>query len=144
MNLTDAGRVCLFSEMSGVITLNGEPAAGARLVRTVELSKPISDETTTDEDGHFHFPAAYERTITKYLPQEFVSDQDIYVHYNGQEYHMWSSVKRSPDENTESRGKPLVVSCELNSEETMIFVDRVSIFSLCTWDVVPDPQESIF
>ena len=140
MSIRDVGKVCLFSAMSGVITLNGKPVANALLKRTVDLSKPKTDETRTDEHGQFEFPAAYERTITKYLPQEFVAGQTIIVYYQGKEYELWSGVKRNPEENVESRGKPLVVQCELNSEKKHIRVNVGPISSLCTWDVEPDPK----
>lgn len=144
MSVTDLGKVCLFSKMTGVMTLDGKPVANARLVRTVNLSSPESDETVTDEQGNFEFPAVFKRTITKHLPQEFASNQEIIVHYQGQQYTMWSAVKRKPEENSESRGKPLVVACELNSEEKMIKVNNSPIFSLCTWDVEPDKRRKAF
>lgn len=144
MSVTDIGKVCLFSNMSGVITLNGEPVTNAKLVRTVDLSGPKSDETTTDQKGQFEFPAIFTRTLSKHLPQEFASKQEIIVHINGETYTMWSAVKRTPDENSESRGKPLVVSCELNSEENLIKVNNSPIFSLCTWDVEPDKRRKAF
>ena len=136
----DIGKVCLFSAMSGVITLDGKPVSGALLKRTVDHQRPKSDETHTDENGYFEFPAFNERTICKFLPMEFVVGQKIIVHYQGKEYKMWSGVKRKPEENVESRGKPLVVRCELNSEEKLIEVNYGPIFSLCTWDVEPDPR----
>ncbi|WP_196140811.1 DUF6795 domain-containing protein [Aliikangiella sp. G2MR2-5] len=140
MGLSDLGKVCLFSKMSGVILMDGKPASGVRLVRTVNLSSDKVDETTTDENGNFEFPAVFERTITKYLPQEFVSNQEIVATYKGNDYRIWSAVKRRPEENVESKGKPLVVTCELNSEETLIKVSNSPIFSLCTWDVEPDEK----
>ncbi len=48
MGCKDAGSVCLFSRMSGVITLDGKPVANARLVRTVQLSKKQEDENSSD------------------------------------------------------------------------------------------------
>ncbi len=72
MAFADIGKVCLFSEISGVITLDGKPVANAKLVRTVNKEKDITDETTTDDKGYFKMPAVYERTITKFLPMEFV------------------------------------------------------------------------
>ncbi len=144
MGCKEAGKVCLFSSMSGVITLDGEPVVNARLVRTVELSSPGVDETTTDSQGYFEFPAVFKRTITKILPQEYASNQDIMVVHDGKQYRMWSAVKRTPEENSESRGKPLVVKCELNSQETMIKVNNSPIFSLCTWDVEPDKRKKAF
>jgi len=144
MSVKDIGKVCLFSKMTGVVTLDGKPAANARLIRTVDLSGPETDETSTDEQGNFSFPAVFTRTVSKYLPQEFSSNQDIKVLYQGKEYAMWSAVKRTPDDNSESRGKPLHVQCELNSEEKMIKVNNSPIFSLCTWDVEPDKRRGAF
>jgi len=71
---------------------------------------------------------------------EFAVSQVILVHYKESEYKMWSGVKRTEEENAESRGKPLVVECELNSEEELITVNRSPIFSLCKWDVESDPK----
>ena len=138
MSLGDIGKVCLFSAMSGTITLDGKPVANARLVRTGDRDGPKIDETVTDENGHFKFPAMFERTITKILPQEFVAAQKIVVIYNNKDYTIWKSVKRNSAENVESKGKPLVVACELNSERKSIVVDRVPIHGLCVWDVEPD------
>ena len=140
MGLSDAGKVCLFSGMSGVIKLNGKPAANARLVRTVNLNKDITDETLTDENGYFEFDAIFVRTITKFLPQEFVASQYIMVHYNDKKYEMWNGVKRKPEENVESRGKLLVVECELNAETNVKKVNDSPIISLCTWEAEPDPK----
>lgn len=88
MAVSDLGKVCLFSEITGVITLNGKPVANARLVRTADRVGAITDETTTDEKGHFSMPAVYERTIAKYLPQEFVASQEIHVYLDGTKYEM--------------------------------------------------------
>jgi hypothetical protein len=138
MSLTEVGRVCLFSAISGTITLDGKPVANARLVRTGDRDGPKVDEATTDENGYFEFSPMYERTIIKFLPQEFVAAQKIIVHHNAKQYEIWSSVKRKKEENSESRGNPLVVTCELNSEEKSIVVNRVPIHGLCVWDVEPD------
>lgn len=142
MSLGDVGKVCLFSPISGTITLDGKPVVNARLVRTGDRDGPRVDETVTNEHGYFEFPAMVERTITKLLPMEFVASQKIVVSYESKSYEIWSSIKRNPDVNTESRGKPLVVTCELTSEERSIVVNRVPIHSLCVWDVEPDAPEN--
>ncbi len=144
MSMSDLGKVCLFSNISGVILIDGKPVENARLVRTVDLSGKETDEVITNAQGEFEMPAVFVRTITKYLPQEFSSSQEIVVHYKNKEYRIWSAVKRKPEENIESRGKPLVVRCELNSEETMIKVNNSPIFSLCTWDVEADKRRKAF
>ena len=144
MSITDIGKVCLFSNMAGVIKLNGRPVSNAKLVRTVDLSGPEVDETMTDDQGNFKFPAIFKRTLSKHLPQEFSSSQLIVVHYQGKEYPLWSAVKRKPEEDSESKGKPLIVACELNNEEKMIKVNNSPIFSVCTWDVEPDNRPRAF
>ena len=143
MGLSDAGKVCLFSGMSGVIKLDGKPVSGARLVRTVKKDKKNADEVITDENGYFEFKPIFERTLTKYLPMEFVVSQQIDVFYQDGKFEMWSGVKREPEENTESRGGPLVVECELSSEEELKVVNGSPIFSLCKWDAEPDPKIDI-
>lgn len=140
MAISDAGKVCLFSKVSGVILLDGKPAANALVVRRANLTKELKDETRTDENGYFEMPAVFTRTVTKFLPQEFAPKQNIDVTYNGIDYSIWSAVKSGPEENTESKGKPLEVTCELNSENTTIVVNGAFIYSRCTWDVEPDPK----
>src|SRR5690606_2171944 len=56
MSLSDLGKVCLFSGISGVIELNGKPAAHVRLVRRADTK---TDETTTDENGYSEFPPSF-------------------------------------------------------------------------------------
>lgn len=139
MSLSDVGKVCLFSSMSGTVHLDGEPLAGVRLVRVADRDGAKTDETTTDKNGYFEFPAVYERTISKFLPQEFVARQEITAHYAGEKKEIWWGVKRQMEENSEARGKPLVVTCELNSEEKTVMIGSTSIHSLCVWDVESDP-----
>jgi len=138
MGMSDFGKVCLFSEMSGIITLNGKPAANVRLMRTAEHGA-TRDETVTDSSGNFRFPPMFKRTAAKYLPQEFVVKQDIVAYYNNNEYKLWEGVKGAPEENVESRGKPLVVKCELNREVNHVSFGGSVFFTLCTWDVESDP-----
>lgn len=138
MGFFDAGRVCLFSGISGTITLEGKPVANARVIRTADKDGPKTDETVTDENGYFSLPPMYERTVTKFLPMEFVVSQKIIVSFEGKNYEIWSSVKRSPEENSESKGKLLAVTCELDSEERSFLVNRVPIHTRCEWDVEID------
>ena len=142
--INDFGKVCLFSKISGIVTMHGEPVEGAKLLRKADWNGIKTDEAITDVTGHFDFPALFERTITKYLPQEFVVSQEIIIHYNGKAYVIWSGVKRQKEENSESRGKSLIVECELTNERKLITVNRNSIFTICTWDVEPDPKKVIF
>lgn len=144
MKVSDVGRVCLFSKMSGVIKVDSIPVSGLKLIRAVDYSGLKSDETATNSEGYFEFPVIYDRSIKKLLPQEFSVSQSIVAEYEGKEYKIWTAVKRIPDENSESRGKELIVECELNQEERLIKVNNSPIFSLCVWDVEPDKKRNVF
>ncbi len=139
VGLTDIGKVCLFSGISGVINLNGKPVAYAKVIRTVKKGRQHQDETTTDKKGYFSFPPIYEWSITKYLPVEFVVSQKIKVEYKNKVYKLWSGVKRTEEENAESRGKPLVVQCQLNLENKHKSVNGSEFFTLCEWDIESKP-----
>lgn len=143
-SLFDAGKVCLFSKISGVIRLDGIPAANAKVIRTVNLNKDKVDYTYADENGYFEMPAVFQRTLTKFLPQEFVASQHIVVYHNGMEYDIWSGVKRTQEENAEARGETLKVQCELNSEKSIKIVNNSPYISRCTWDAEPDPKRKVF
>lgn len=138
MSMGNIGKVCLFSAMSGTITLDGKPVVNAKLVRTADRDGAKTDETMTDENGYFQFPAMFERTITKFLPQEFVVSQKVVLYFDEQEYEIWWGIKRKPEENIESRGKPLVVNCELSNSNASVMIDASSFHGLCRWDVESD------
>lgn len=144
MSIFEAGKVCTFSPISGVILFEGKPAAGARVVRTTDYQKKIQDETLTDSNGYFELPGIFERNIVNFLPQEFVVGQLVNVSFSGREFRIWSGVKRKREENSESRGKPLVVTCELTQKDEIINVDRQPFITKCRWDVTPDVKEDIF
>ncbi|MCH8499854.1 MAG: DUF4198 domain-containing protein [Marinobacter sp.] len=114
--MADIGKVCVFSEVTGVIRLQGQPVEGATVVRTHDYRKAVSDQATTDADGAFAFPAAFERAWTSILPIELVIAQRLTVSYQGQDYLIWSNTKRSKAENTELGGLPLTLTCELTDE----------------------------
>ncbi|CUS42973.1 transthyretin-like family protein [Thalassolituus oleivorans] len=142
MSLFEPKKVCLFSAISGVITLNGEPAKGAHVKRIVEKfysSGHNTDETMTDDNGYFELPAVFDQSfLGKFLPGEFSIPQQIFVTYGGEEYPVWQGVKRTIEENAESRGKPLEVQCELIKPLEAIWVNGGGYVTSCTWDVEPD------
>ncbi len=144
--MTEGSRAkpCLFSPISGSITLNGEPAAGAKLIRTAGKAHThgeLVDTATTDEQGQFEMPGAFERVLlAKFLPMEFVASQKIIVEYQGQTYKMWAGVKREREVNSESSGQPLKVTCELNSEVKRAAVGGGFVNSLCNWEYTPDEE----
>ncbi|APR68910.1 hypothetical protein CN03_16330 [Thalassolituus oleivorans] len=142
MSLFEPKKVCLFSAISGVITLNGEPAKGAHVKRIVEKfysSGHNTDETMTDDNGYFELPAVFDQSfLGKFLPGEFVAPQQIFVTYEGEEYKIWAGVKRTREENAEARGDELAVQCQLDSEPQAISVNGSFYFTQCNWGVETD------
>ncbi len=132
---------CLFSEMTGVMNFEGKPAAGVKLVRMVDYNKAQYDETVTDQNGNFHFPAIFRTNIAgMFLPMQFVVAQEIKAYKDDIEYLVWGAATMDSTANYEARGKPLVVSCELSlEEEIVIAINRNVIVSRCMWDVEQDP-----
>ena len=117
---------------------NGKPVAGATIIREAKYEKTFSDQTTTDENGYFEMPALFVRSIAKYLPQEFVVGQSIKVQVGDKEERIWSGVKRKREENVESRGKPLIVTCDLSDDQEIIRVDGSVFEGKCRWNVEQD------
>jgi len=143
MASSNKGKDCLFSAISGTITLNGKPAAGAhvkRIAGKAHVEGEFTDETQTDEKGYFSMPAIWERNLlSRVFPMQFAVSQAILVVYEGEEHWVWVSTKFSKEENSESLGKPLIVQCELNSERRTFRVKDTPFNTLCTWDVEIDP-----
>ncbi|MGI9280809.1 MAG: DUF6795 domain-containing protein [Endozoicomonas sp.] len=138
MSILDIGKMCTFSKISGVILNNGEPVANATVIRETDYEKKFTDQTTTDENGYFEMPALFVRSIAKYLPQEFVVGQSIKVVIGDKEERIWFGVKRKKEENVESRGKPLIVTCDLTNDEEHLEVNGSLFIGKCRWDVEPD------
>lgn len=134
---------CLFSAISGTITLDGKPVANAKVKRLAGKAHSEGqkiDETFTDDNGKFEMPAVFDRVLlAKVLPMEFAVSQQIFVYIENKEYEIWNGVKRQRQENSESSGNPLIVSCELNQAHKMVSVGGGFVSSNCLWDFTPDP-----
>lgn len=127
-------KACTFSAVSGIITFDGEPAANARVLRRANWQKEQRDQTTTDNQGRFEFPAMLDRSVMRYLNGRFTSIETLEVEYNGQRYMIWKMSKTSSEENSEFNGKPMELSCELNAEPEIRFIGRHGVDGLCVWE----------
>lgn len=133
MAFFDFGKVCLFSDVSGVILFNGSPATQAVIKRTYEYNKSQGDQTQTDQNGRFNFNSVSQFSIAKFLPIEFVVAQSLTVEYQGKEYIIWTNTKRSFAKNSELGGQALQLTCELTTERS-IYTDFGSILhTSCKW-----------
>lgn len=134
MSLFDAGKTCVFSNVSAQLTMNGEPLKNVKVIRRWEWSELKEDSTTTDDNGHFEFPAVFEKSVSRLLPVELVIAQGLYVVVNGEEKKFWSNSKREPEENAEFQGKPIALACELTNEMKIYRDFGSRMRTLCTWD----------
>lgn len=113
------GSKTLFSEVKGVVTINGEPCTGARIEQKVFNSNKdeVTAETETDESGQFKFDEVSEsKGFADFLPSQFVVSQALIIHCEGNEYIGWANTKISADKNSESNGKPMLLVCDLSKE----------------------------
>lgn len=134
MSLFDAGKICTFSPVQAKLTLNGEPAVGAQVTRIAKLKDTKTEETTTNTNGEFSFPAVFEKSVKKLLPMEIVVSQQILVEYQGETYEIWANGKMNPDENSELDGQPLNLTCELTDELRTHRTSSSLILTNCTWE----------
>lgn len=142
---------CVFSAISGTITLNGEPVKHARLVRTGKLGHAktdVVDETTTDENGYFSLPNMFQSASEAGGLAMFIIFQQITVEHEGAIHRIWSGNKMDSGVNTEGRGKPLNITCELINEDEVKNVQGNSFITKCDLgvelDVIEDQSNNLF
>lgn len=134
MGIFDAGKVCVFSQVKARLTMNGEPLANAKVIRRWEWQNLKEDSTITNNEGEFEFPAIFERSITRFFPSELVVGQALYVAVGGLEKKFWSHTKRKPEENSEFKGKPISLYCELTNEIKIDEEFGPAMLTLCIWE----------
>ena len=120
MGLFDFVKICLFSEVNGIVTLNRKPVAGVEVVRTAQVGHDniYTDKTVTDEQGRYRFAARFTHSVRKIAPVEPVITQKMAFLYRDKEYLGWFMTKRDYEVNTEL-GHPLNLTCALDSESKM-------------------------
>lgn len=126
-------KACTFSEMQISLTLDGEPASGATVIRTVNWKNEMTDTFTADEAGQVSLPAMYQNSITQVLPIEFVSAQTIKVEHKGNEYKIWVYAKRNPAKNVEFDGQPIKLTCELSDDPKTERAFGSVVKTACKW-----------
>lgn len=108
-------KLCVFSDVEGVVRVGGQPVADALVVRSWSWvsGEPRTDSVRTDAQGRFTFPAIYERSLLRsILPVEAVVKQRILIRRAAQEHVGYDFVKRNYEPNGEF-GRPLRLSCDL-------------------------------
>lgn len=116
MGLFDSMKVCLFSEVNGVVTLEGKPVGGAELTRTALLGgKVYTDKAVSDDTGAFHFEALFTDSSMKITSMNPLVPQKINISHNKVTKKGWLFNKNNYDVNGEI-GKKLDLLCELDGD----------------------------
>jgi hypothetical protein len=130
--------VTISSPFEGHITLNGKPAVGAKVERTLIWKDDIgeTDSTTTDASGYFKLPAVND-TVKISPISTFVISQDISVTYENNTYAIWITGKSSTEMYSEFGGQPMNFRCELSDDEKHLRDNHSLITTRCSWDINP-------
>lgn len=138
---------CVFSAVSGHLTLNGEPVKNARLVRTGQLGhakSEVTDEAITDENGYFEFPDMYQSASEFGGLAAFRVFQRIYLYQEeGVAETIWEGVKKDGDVGSENRGNPWNIQCELTGDKRLYRINDGSFLTMCSWDAKEDAPKII-
>lgn len=117
---TAMAKMVLWSAMKGRVLMNGQPAAGAVLVRNYSWhwkNEKGGDKTTASANGDFSFPALEGSSLLGgLLPHQPVIEQVMKIEYQGKTYDAWAFFKYSYENNSETKGKPIDVTCRLEAE----------------------------
>ncbi len=131
-----SSEMVLFSEVNGTVTSEGQPVAGAEVERISHWGwKDVErrDSTTTGADGRFHFPAVVESSFFgAFMPHEPLVSQKIMIRHQGSEYKGWKHTKHNYKHNGELKGKPINITCALETEPTL--KEDVKVYGICTFD----------
>lgn len=134
---------CVFSALSGHLTLHGEPVKNGRLVRKGQLGHAegeVVDETITDEHGYFEFPDMYQSASEAGIIAAFRVFQSIRLDKgDGQELYIWKGSRWDGIRGGENRNNPWHMQCEISNEMQLFVVNRSNYFTRCAWDVEEDP-----
>lgn len=120
---TAMAKMVMWSAMKGRVLMNGKPAEGAVLKRDYFWhwkNENGSDQATTNAAGEFSFPIIERSSFMGgLLPHEPVVEQVMTIQYSGKTYKAWGLFKHSYDNNAENGGRPVDVTCRLETERTM-------------------------
>jgi hypothetical protein len=132
MSFFNPGKTCVFSHVAAQLTLDGEPLKNETVIRRWEWKELREDQTQTDEQGYFELPAVFELSATRFLPIEIVIGQELFVVIDGEEHKFWANAKRAPEENSELKGVPIELSCDLH-DEMKVHGEYGLLQTLCKW-----------
>ena len=127
-------KMVIFSAVKGKVLLDGKPVAGAAVEREFRWAwknETSTDSTASDANGDFALPVIERSSITgSLLPHEPMVRQTIIIKHAGKVYKAWMFDKGNYDNNGELGGKPIVMTCRLETQP----VRRGEVFGICDLD----------
>lgn len=110
-------KLILFSPVEGTVTVNGEPAAGAEIIQAANWNKTgetLQQKTTTDSAGRYSLAAIQQSAgLSRLSASQEIIKQSITISYKGKTYEGWRFMKNDYELNSENKGKPLRLTCDL-------------------------------
>ncbi|GGO66675.1 DUF6795 domain-containing protein [Bowmanella pacifica] len=110
----------MFTEVEGVVLLNGEPVEGAEVISSYDWSakdEKKSKTVTTDKNGRFFFEEWKSQSILSLVfPMQPVISQKIIIRFKGEEYTAWRNIKNTYGTGDEVGKAPIRIECDLESE----------------------------
>ena len=111
----------LFSEVHGVVTMEGKPLSGIEVIQKCHNHREVVRKVLTDENGKFHFKAI--RSVLLYPdlfwfvpPSPIVIAQKIFIKNENKEYEAWLHAKSDYVNNSELQGQDLNLAFELTNK----------------------------
>lgn len=134
MSVFDAGKAYLFSPSTITITKDGSPVKNAKVIRRWEWKDNLNEDLSyTDDNGTVIFEGIRERSVSQVLPVQFFVAQQLSIVIDDNEEIFWENAKMSPSENSELEGIPLILNCDINSEEKTYQFSGTELYTKCTW-----------
>jgi|GEM_PF-1828123 len=159
MSLFDFMKICVFSDVRGVVTLNGEVISGASITREAKVvfnGKEYVDTATTDKNGEFSFPVLNASSVNTVLPSAKLVNQNISISYEGKTYTAWQMVKQNYQYGGElnsytgsklpADATPLDIVCELSNDDKVRKAGnhRYTVLTgICRWQGELEPSVDV-
>ena len=134
--------VHLSPEVSGVIAFDGVAVEGVQVYRTLDYEKEFYEETLTDGNGAFYFPA---KTILSSHPGALLDEtrvrQVIGVRHQGESYLLWYHTPGGITERSAVSRRLGSLNCDLTTPEKELLFRNLekphfphAAFSICRWN----------
>jgi hypothetical protein len=132
MGLFDV-KVCVFSEVRGIVIMQGLPVEGAVIERKYQLNKDeVIDKTNTDASGYFSMPPICVSSIRTLYPHQPSILQVVNIYFGDDTYQAFGFHKGNYKSNGERGDKPLLMMCELtNKKERRSISDSRKYLGMC-------------